>query len=126
MAAVTKEIHLIGGIQINVYKPNIQAPSVAILFLLHGRTQSVKSLDVIARSILEKNEHGKLWIVTFVTKKVPFFFESYRQVLFRIIAIMDIDLWTYGPTMDGPRKSVTPFMRMFIYYLPIRREFDLF
>jgi hypothetical protein len=76
MAAVTRDIHLIGGIQINVYKPNIRAHSVAILFLLHGRTQSVKSVDVIARSILEKNDHGKLWIVTLVTKKV-LFFESY-------------------------------------------------
>jgi hypothetical protein len=69
-----KEIHLIGGIQVNIYKgfdSNIQPHSVAILFLLHGRMDSVKDVDSTAKTILEKNtENGqqqrKLWIVTFV------------------------------------------------------------
>jgi len=72
MPAVIKEIHVIGGIQINVYKASdsestIQPHSVAILFLLHGRLQSAKDVDSIARSILEKNnqQQRKLWIVTF-------------------------------------------------------------
>jgi len=72
MSAVIKEIHLIGGIQANVYKgseSNIQPRSVAILFLLHGRKDSVKDVDAIARTILEKNpendqQQRKLWVVT--------------------------------------------------------------
>ena len=76
MSAVIKDIHLIGGIQVNVYKgseSNIQLQSVAILFLLHGRKDSVKDLDSIARTILEKNtendqQRRKLWVVTLVNK----------------------------------------------------------
>jgi hypothetical protein len=73
---VIKEIHLIGGIQVNVYKGsefnlNIQPHSVAILFLLHGRKGSVKDVDSIARTILEKNtgndqQQRKLWVVALV------------------------------------------------------------
>ena len=74
MSAVIKEIHLIGGIQVNVYKgseSNVQLHSVAILFLLHGRMDSVKHVDSIARSIIEKNtendqQQRKLWVVTLV------------------------------------------------------------
>ena len=81
MSAVIKEIHLISGIQANVYKgseSNIQPQSVAILFLLHGRMDSVKDVDSIARTILEKNpesqqQQRKLWVVTLVSL---LFFES--------------------------------------------------
>ena len=74
MSAVIKENHLIGGIQVNVYKgseSNIQPQSVAVLFLLHGRKDSVKDLDSIARIILAKNtendqQQRKLWVVTLV------------------------------------------------------------
>jgi len=68
MFTITKETHLIGGIQIYVHKSNIQqAHSVAILFLLHGRHDSAKDVDSIAKTILEKNDNQqkrKLWIVT--------------------------------------------------------------
>lgn len=74
MSAVVKEMHLIGGIQVNVYKgseSNIQPHSVAILFLLHGRKESVKDVDSTARTILEKitendQQQRKLWVVTLV------------------------------------------------------------
>ena len=74
MSAVIKENHLIGGIQVNVYKgseSNVQPQSVAVLFLLHGRKDSVKDVDSIARTILEKNpeddqQQRKLWVVTLV------------------------------------------------------------
>jgi hypothetical protein len=72
-ATAIKEIHLIGGIQVHVYKDsesNIQPRSVAILFLLHGRTQSAKDVDFIAKSFLGKNnqqqQQRKLWIVLLV------------------------------------------------------------
>ena len=79
-----KEIHLIGGIQVNVYKAsNIQPHSVAILFLLHGRKSSAKDVDSIANTILEKNttendqQQRKLWVVTLVLiKKKSSFLES--------------------------------------------------
>lgn len=86
MSAVIKEIHLIGGIQINVYKgstSNTRPHSVAILFLLHGRTQSTKAVDSIARLILEKSDHqeGKLWIVTLV-KALLFFLNLIKSIDF--------------------------------------------
>ena len=78
MSAVIKEIHLIGGIQVHVYKLKdsesiVQPHSVAILFLLHGRKESVKDVDSIARTIIEKNaaQRRKLWVVTLV--KLLFF-----------------------------------------------------
>lgn len=77
MSTVVKEIHLIGGIQVNIYKAsNIQPSSVAILFLLHGRKGSAKEIDPIARTILEKNtendhQQRKLWVVTLVKKSPP-------------------------------------------------------
>ncbi|KAF8806085.1 alpha/beta-hydrolase [Phlegmacium glaucopus] len=65
---MSKESHLIGGIQTNVYKAsNIQPRSVAILFLLHGRHGSAGDVDPVARRILAKNtgdEQQQLWIVT--------------------------------------------------------------
>ena len=74
MAAVIKETHLVGGIQVNVYKgseSNNRPHSVAILFLLHGRKNSVKDVDSIARTIIEKNtendqQQRTLWVVTLV------------------------------------------------------------
>ena len=75
MSAVIKDNHLIGGIQVNVYKSNrSDLNSVAILFLLHGREGSVKNVDSIARTIVEKNnqQQRKLWVVTFVNI-LPFF-----------------------------------------------------
>lgn len=74
MSAVIKEIHLIGGIQVNVFKASaessVQPHSVAILFLLHGRKESANNVDSIARTIIEKNSTGqhqrKLRVVTLV------------------------------------------------------------
>lgn len=75
---MSAEIHLIGGIQVNVFKgpsESITQPfSVAILFLLHGRKESVEDVDSIARTIIEKNadqQQRKLWVVTLV-KHLPF------------------------------------------------------
>ena len=122
MSRVVKEIHLIGGIQVNVYKAsNIQPSSVAILFLLHGRKGSAKEIDPIARTILEKNtendhQQRKLWVVTLVKKSSSL--ESCHKYIdfvaaFRIIVTMDRDLLTQRPILHGPPiKSATTPMRM--------------
>ena len=85
MTAVIKETHLIGGIHVNVFKSRTenQTHSVAILFLLHGRKGSVKDVDSIATTIIEKNTNAvqqhrsKLWVVTLVKHflhSIPYLF----------------------------------------------------
>ena len=117
MSAVTKEIHLIGGIQVGVFKgPGSITHSVAILFLLHGRKGSVKDLDSIARTILEKNtendqQQRKLLVVTLV-KLLPILNHVIGVdfvATFRIIVTMDRDLLIQRLIVHGP---ATAFMRM--------------
>ena len=52
--SVDKEDHVVGGLKISVYKPSIITPSVAVLFLLHGRHGSAAQVDGIARLLAEK------------------------------------------------------------------------
>jgi hypothetical protein len=127
MSAVVKDTHLIGGIQVNVYKleglsESIKRPhSIAILFLLHGRKGSAKDIDPIARKILEKNtdqQQRELWVVTLV-KHIPFLvhvISIHFVATFRIIVTMEKGLSNQGLIVLGPIKSAaTSFMRMFVY-----------
>jgi len=52
--SVDNEDHVVGGLKISVYKPSIITPSVAVLFLLHGRHGSAAQVDGIARLLAEK------------------------------------------------------------------------
>lgn len=52
--SLNKEDHVVGGLKISVYKPSITTPSVAVLFLLHGRHGSAAQVDGIARVLAEK------------------------------------------------------------------------
>ena len=127
MSAVIKEIHLIGGIQVNVFKARTEPPShsVAILFLLHGRKGSVKDVDSIATTIIDKNasdkQHRKLWVVTLVKHILSPHLEFMSKGInfpcylatFRIIVTMVRDLSNQELIVHGPIESATAFMRMF-------------
>ncbi|KAF8958322.1 Alpha/Beta hydrolase protein [Flammula alnicola] len=67
--SIVKEDHIIGGIQTHVYKGSASlAPSVVVVFLLHGRTGSADDVDPFARTLIDKartkDQSHSLCIVT--------------------------------------------------------------
>lgn len=71
--SIIKKDYNVGGIKVHVYTSTAALlPSVAVVFLLHGRLGAATGVDMTAKTLLEKvdgKEHdGSLYIVTLVSK----------------------------------------------------------
>jgi len=61
--------HCVGGIGFRIYKKSpLTSKPLSILFLLHGRHGSLKTVDSTAKKLLNKVEENlcSLWIITLV------------------------------------------------------------
>ncbi len=96
--SVVKENVNVGGIQTAVYKSgSIRGPSVAVAFLLHGRTGSAEDVDSFARTLVETANSGSqlnsiLYVVAFVPLMIVRLVLNTDELrLSRIIAITESD-----------------------------------
>lgn len=102
--SVVKENVNIGGIQTAVYKSaNIHGASVAVAFLLHGRTGSANDVDSLARTLVGTANTGSalnciLYVVAFVIHTNTHFIVSTDELQYSGSS------QSWDPTTQGQRQ----------------------
>jgi len=112
MSKSHKQILAVGGIQVNVFSPVLDAgrgvDRVAILFLLHGRLSKADALEAAAENLVEKSEDKRSILEETALKLVVVTFDL-RNHGVRTIDPQGNQQWSDKAKENNPRHAIDMF-----------------